>query len=82
MQLTTSWKEEGRREGRREGVQEGRLAAGREIVMRLLKRRWGRISPALRAEVQRLSIERLERLAEALLDFSSPADLESWLARP
>lgn len=33
----------------------------------------------LRSRLQRLSSTQLEELAEALLDFSSMADLETWL---
>jgi hypothetical protein len=32
------------------------------------------------ARIQVLQLEQLEALAEALLDFSSPADLAAWLA--
>ena len=81
MELTTSWKEEGRKEGRKEGLQEGRREGEQQIVLRLLKRRWGSVAPASEKKVRRLSVQQLESLAEALMEFSSPADLESWLER-
>ncbi len=34
------------------------------------------------ARVRALPLERLEELAEALLDFQGPADLDGWLPRP
>ncbi|WP_373527719.1 Rpn family recombination-promoting nuclease/putative transposase [Nostoc sp.] len=64
-------KEEGREEGREEGE--------RTIVLRLLNRRVGNIPDALLSQIQGLSVEQLEALGDALLDFSSLADLERWL---
>ena len=64
-------KQQGREEGREEGEQ--------RLVLRLLLRRIGEIDSSLIERVRGLSIEQLEGLAEALLDFSSVADLEAWL---
>ncbi|NJK28264.1 MAG: DUF4351 domain-containing protein [Coleofasciculaceae cyanobacterium SM2_3_26] len=64
-------KEEGREEGREEGA--------RSLVMRLLTRRMGELPEAIAAKIESLSIEQLEDLVEALLDFQSLADLEAWL---
>jgi hypothetical protein len=47
--------------------------------MRLLTRRVGAIEPQLRWRLEQLSSTQLEELAEALLDFSSKADLVTWL---
>ena len=84
IELTTSWKEEGRKEGQREGEARGRregLLEGRqELVVRLLRRRLGRLSREREKQVRAVSAERLEGLAEALLDFTSPGDLDRWLA--
>jgi hypothetical protein len=77
MELTTSWKEEGLKEGRQEGRRDGE----QELVLRLLKRQCGDLSPSLEKQVRRLSVKPLESLAEALLDFSSLSDLEMWLSR-
>jgi Domain of unknown function (DUF4351) len=57
------------------GVQEGE----RSIILRLLTRRIGDVSPELRSQVQALSLPKLEELGEALLDFSEPSDLVNWL---
>jgi Domain of unknown function (DUF4351) len=64
-------KEEGRQEGRQEGKE--------DLILRLLNRRIGEIDTSLIERIQGLSIEQLENLGEALLDFSSIADLENWL---
>ena len=83
MELTTSWKEEGRVEGRQEGRMEGRSEGRQEgeaaLLIRQVRRRWGGLSPALEAQVRALPVEQLERLGEDLLDFASPADLQAWL---
>ncbi|QSJ16486.1 DUF4351 domain-containing protein [Nostoc sp. UHCC 0702] len=64
-------KEEGRQQGRQQGEQ--------DLILRLLNRRIGEIDASLIERIKSLSIEQLETLAEALLDFSNIADLETWL---
>ncbi len=51
------------------------------LVMRLLDRRLGTIAPERKQQVRCLSVDRLEDLAEALLDFQSETDLIQWLDR-
>ncbi|OBQ32850.1 MAG: hypothetical protein AN487_21610 [Anabaena sp. CRKS33] len=70
-------KEEGRQEGKQEGKQEGE----KNLILRLLHRRIGEIDALLIERITGLSIEQLENLGEALLDFSSVADLEAWLTQ-
>jgi Domain of unknown function (DUF4351) len=67
--------EKGKQEGKQEGWQEGILS----LVMRLLSKRFGTLSPELNVSIGQLSLNHLESLSEALLDFSSIEDLESWL---
>jgi hypothetical protein len=71
LELTTSWKEEGRQEGRRE--ESVRLA------LRLLQRRFGALPADAESRIRALSLEQSESLAEALLDFASVSDLNCWL---
>jgi hypothetical protein len=52
-----------------------------ELVLRLLKRRVGDVSTDLEEMVKALSVERLEALGEALLDFTQVGDLMAWLER-
>ncbi|GBF79319.1 Rpn family recombination-promoting nuclease/putative transposase [Aphanothece sacrum] len=61
-------------EGREEGKQQGEA----NLVVRQLNRRIGQISPDLSKQIHRLSIEQLENLGEALLDFKSEEDLKQW----
>jgi len=72
----TKGRQEGRQEGREEGRQEGEAA----VTLRLLNRRCGPLTGATTAQIQALPLERLQGLADALLDFTGPADLAAWLA--
>jgi Domain of unknown function (DUF4351) len=72
MELTTSWMEE--------GIVQGRELATRIIVTKQLTRKLGNLSPELLVRVNGLKLDRVEALAEDLLDFNSVGDLERWLA--
>jgi Domain of unknown function (DUF4351) len=64
---------------RKETLQEGRREEGLNFALRLVSRRIGTISPETEAQIRTLSLAQLEELGEALLDFSSSADLNQWL---
>ena len=61
------------------GRQEGEAQGEAKVTLRQLNRRCGPLSETTTAEIQALPLEQLEALAEALLDFSGPADLATWL---
>ena len=67
-------------QGRQEGRLEGEARGEAKVTLRLLHRICGPLSDATTAQIQALPLETLEALAEALLDFSGPADLATWLA--
>ena len=69
----------GRQEGEAQGEARGRAAEAASVTLRQLNRRCGPLSEATTARIQALPLEQLELLAEALLDFSGPADLAAWL---
>lgn len=60
-------------------IQTGMQQGEQRIVMRLLTRRIGEVSPQLQAQIQSLSMSQIEELSEALLEFSDNSDLISWL---
>jgi hypothetical protein len=68
IKLTTSW------------MEEGMIKGERGLVVKQLTRKLGNLSPELLAKVSSLNLERVEALAEDLLDFTSVGDLERWLA--
>jgi hypothetical protein len=48
------------------------------VVTRLLNRRLGNIDDAVLERMRTLSVEQLEALSDALLDFTSVTDLTNW----
>ncbi len=71
--------QQGIQQGRQQGIQQGRQQGEQYLILRLLNRRIGEIDASLIEQIKGLSIEQLENLGEALLDFSSVNDLEIWL---
>ncbi len=70
--------EKGEQRGLQRGLQQG-LQREVSVILRLVRRRVGELAPSTEERIRALSISQLENLAEALLDFSSPADLTVWL---
>ncbi|MFK0731652.1 MAG: Rpn family recombination-promoting nuclease/putative transposase [Gloeotrichia echinulata GP01] len=64
----------------RSGIEIGKQQEALSLVTRQLNRRLGNIDDILLEQVRSLSIEELEALAEALLDFTSVSDLTNWLS--
>ena len=48
-------------------------------IIRLLNRRFGEIDSSLLNSIRMLTIEKLDNLADSLLDFSEISDLVTWL---
>jgi predicted transposase YdaD len=69
--------QQGVQQGRQEGRQEGEVA----LITRQLTRRLGKVDSLLIERIRGLSLEQLEELAEALLVFSSVADLMAWFTQ-
>jgi predicted transposase YdaD len=66
--------------GEARGVALGQVQGEAKVTLRLLSRRCGPLSAEQESVIRSLPLERLEALAEALLDFEGMADLNSWLA--
>ena len=64
---------------RESGKAQGRREEAVSLILRLLNRRLGEISSTLSQQIRELSLEQLETLGEALLDFTSLTDLTTWL---
>lgn len=67
--------QQGLQQGRQEGRQEGEV----NLITRQLTRRLGEVDSSLIEQIRKLSIEQLETLGIALLDFSKVSDLVAWL---
>jgi predicted transposase/invertase (TIGR01784 family) len=66
------------REIKEEGLQEG-VKREKSLIHRQLARRVGELPQQVHQRVESLSLEQLENLAEALLDFQGMTDLQVWL---
>ncbi len=70
----------GFQEGEKSGEARGRQAGQRSLILLLLEQRIGEVSLEQRDRISHLNLEQMEALAIALLNFSTAADLERWLA--
>ena len=59
--------------------QEARQEEAKELILKLLNYRFGQLSQKLKSQVEALSLEQLEQLGKALLDFTAMGDLLRWL---
>jgi predicted transposase YdaD len=73
------WYNEIIRRGEARGEARGRQEEACKMVLRQLNRRTGSISAQLEIQIRSLPQAQLEQLADALLDFTSPTDLTTWL---
>jgi hypothetical protein len=73
------WRQETLQEGRQEGLLLGLQQGERSLIYRQLTYRLGKLSSPIQTQIQALSLEQLENLGEALLEFSSLEDLSAWL---
>lgn len=69
---------EGRQEGREEGLEAGRQQEAAALAIRQLCRRFGSLDEVSRVRLASLTLQQLEQLAEDLLDFTVPGDLQGW----
>ena len=63
------------------GIEQGMQREGATLVLRLLNRRFGQVTTSVEKQIRQLSVEQLEDLGEALLDFENEADLLHWLSQ-
>ena len=63
------------------GIKKGIEQERRTLIFRLLNRKFGTLSDEIRVRIQGLSMNQLEKLGEALLDFDGLVDLEDWFER-
>ena len=69
-------REQGLKKARNEGRKEGEIKGARELLLRLLDRRFGPLSPAVRQQVGSItSSRRLAELAEQVLVSQSIEDM-------
>jgi len=75
-------KQEGLQLGKQEGLQLGeQRGLQRQVAMlvRMLTRKFGKLSPRTKNRITKLSVTQLENLAEVIFDLQTVADLNTWL---
>jgi len=70
MQIVTSWMEE--------GIERG-IEREKNLILRLINRKFGQINLELETEIRNLNIEIIEALGEAIFDLDTVEDLQNWL---
>jgi hypothetical protein len=66
-------------QGRAQGLIQGRTKEARSIALRQLTKKFGTLSEDLQTAIEQLSIDQTSDLIDALLDFGSIDDLQTWL---
>ena len=64
-------------EGRQEGIHEGEA----KVILRQLNRKFSNLNSNTIIQIQQLNTEKLEALADKVLDLKTQSDLNSWLAQ-
>ncbi len=67
-----------RQRGIKEGEKIGIAKAKRDIYVRMIKRRFGFVSPELEERFRKADIDVLDEFGEALFDFEKFEDVEKW----
>ncbi|HKV42529.1 MAG TPA: Rpn family recombination-promoting nuclease/putative transposase [Blastocatellia bacterium] len=73
--------EKGLKEGVEKGLKEGIHRGTADLTLLQLQRRLGKLSGTARKRILSLRAAELQELGIALLDFNSPKDLSTWLAK-
>ena len=71
----------GEARGLQQGLDRGRREGEAKIVLRLLARRFGPLTPQMQTRVAQLPFTLLEKLTDELLDLQSKQQLAGWLRR-
>lgn len=77
MQIVTSWMQQ----GIEQGIEQGRKRGEKILVLRQLRRKLGELNPRVQDQIMALSLEQVENLGDALLDFVTVHELHHWLDR-
>ncbi len=77
MPYISTWERLVKEDGRVEGIEQGT----RNILLRLLQRKFGDINAGDQARIAELPLSQLDKLSEALLDFTNAQQLTTWLNR-
>lgn len=65
----------------RRGVERGLILGKLQLVLQLLKVKFGNVEENFVTQIEQLPTKKLDKLAEALLGFTDVSDLERWIKR-
>jgi Domain of unknown function (DUF4351) len=65
--------------GEATGIERGRVEEGKSLIIRLLTRKLGELNPESIEQIDRLNLDEIESLGDALLDFDRMEDLLTYL---
>ena len=74
-----SGEQRGLKLGEQQGLKQGLAKGQATMLLRMLNRKFGQLTPRLRGRINKLSVKHLESLAEAVFDLETIADLTNWL---
>ena len=63
---------------RQEGLQKGMDFGQSQLILKLLKKRFGYLSPSLEQKLNESGVDILDRFGESIFDFESLEDAEKW----
>ncbi len=79
MEIVTSWMEEGIQKGLQQGIEQGKHQGYLMFAIQQLKHKFGAKVETYQGQLEALSFEQLDGLAEDLLNFTEFSDLEKWI---
>ncbi len=71
-------RQKGREEGWQDGWQGGWQGGISSFVVKLLKKRFGDVSPTLEQKLGQSDVEKLDQFGDSILDFKNLSDAEKW----
>jgi heme oxygenase len=72
--------QKGRTIGEATGIERGRVEEGQLLIIRQLTRKLGELNSEQIEQINNLTLDQIESLGDALLDFDLLEDLTSWLS--
>ena len=83
MTLAEIFREEGvlkgKEEGMREGIKEGEAKTLAKTAIRLLTKRFGRLTEETRAKIQKLDVVTLELIIDEIFEYKSLDDVKKYI---
>ncbi len=63
---------------RQRGIQEGELSGKRQMLLKIVRKRFGYVSPELEDKLYKSESEVLEKFGEIVLDLDDLEEAENW----